>query len=69
MKATNNAQATELTNKKENAPTWQEYIIEDLSDEAQAAVSGGVWWRVISADPNKSITAEDYYKFAGFWGG
>jgi hypothetical protein len=69
MKATNNAQGTEPTNNHENASTWQEYIIEELSDEAQASVSGGVWWRVISADPNKSITAEDYYKFAGFWGG
>ena len=42
-------------------------IMEELGDEIQAAVSGG--WKIISADPNKSITAEDYNKLAGFWGG
>lgn len=40
MKSTNNAQTTETVNKGAIAITWQDHIVEDLSDEAQAAVSG-----------------------------
>jgi hypothetical protein len=41
MKSTNNAQTTEAMNEKAIAPTWQSFIVEELSDGAQAAVSGG----------------------------
>jgi hypothetical protein len=41
MKSTNNAQTTEAVNEKAIAPTWQSCIVEDLSDETQAAMSGG----------------------------
>lgn len=44
MKSTNNTQTTEAVNEKENAPTWQSQIVEDLSDDAMAAVSGGLTW-------------------------
>jgi hypothetical protein len=69
MKSTNNVQTTEAVHEKAIAPTWQSHIVEELSDETQAAVSGGWRWRTISADPSKSITAEEYNKYAGFWGG
>jgi hypothetical protein len=41
MKSTNNPQTTEDMNQKAIALTEQDCIIEELSDEAQAAVSGG----------------------------
>ncbi len=54
MKTTNNTQATEPTNNHENAPTWQAHIVEELSDEAQAAVSGGEKVRnVYITDPDE----------------
>jgi hypothetical protein len=67
MKSTNNSQTTEAINKSEIAIKELDCIIEDLSDEAASAVIGGL--RIITADPNKSITAEEYNKLAGFWGG
>jgi hypothetical protein len=41
MKSTNNTQTTEDMNQKAIALTEQDYIIEELSDEAASAVSGG----------------------------
>jgi hypothetical protein len=41
MKSTNNAQTTEAVNEKAIAPMWQDCIVEELTDEAQAAVYGG----------------------------
>jgi hypothetical protein len=41
MKSTNSAQTTEAVKKKAIAPTWQACIVEELNDEAQAAVTGG----------------------------
>jgi hypothetical protein len=43
MKSTNHAQTTETVNQKAIAPAWQSCIVEDLNDDAQAAVSGGRW--------------------------
>jgi hypothetical protein len=67
MKSTNNVQTTEAMNKSAIAPQWEACIIEELSDEAASSVSGG--WRLIIADPRKPMTAEQYNKYAGFWGG
>jgi hypothetical protein len=62
MKATNNTQTTESTNNSENTPTWQDYIVEDLSDDAQAAVSGGrTWtmpWSITSAEEAGRLAAQ-----------
>jgi hypothetical protein len=41
MKSTNNIQTTEAMKKSALAPTWQAYIVEELSDDAQAAMVGG----------------------------
>jgi hypothetical protein len=41
MKSTNNTQTTEDLNKNAIAPDKQSFIMEELSDEAQSAVSGG----------------------------
>jgi tRNA1(Val) A37 N6-methylase TrmN6 len=41
MKSTNKAQTTEALNEKAIALHWQDCIVEDLNDDAQAAVSGG----------------------------
>jgi hypothetical protein len=65
MKLTTNAQAMEAIKKDAIAPTRQSCIVEELSDEVQASVNGG--WRFITA--TKPITAADYNKYAGFWGG
>jgi bacteriocin-like protein len=48
------------TTANEQKLEWQE-----LSDEELATIKGGAW--VISA--SRQITAQDYYKYAGFWGG
>lgn len=59
MKSTNNVQTTEAVNKNAvasqfpegvNAPTWQSHIIEELSDEAALAVSGGAKKKSWSSD-------------------
>ncbi len=62
MKSTNNNQTTEDMNNSENAPTWQDHITEELSDDAQAAVSGGYkggtpgkyWYGFYSVDLKES---------------
>jgi hypothetical protein len=41
MKSTSNVQTTQAMNKSAIAPQWEAFIVEELSDEAQAAVSGG----------------------------
>jgi hypothetical protein len=43
MKSTNNTQTTEDMNQKAIAPDKQSFIIEELSDEAASAVSGGAY--------------------------
>jgi hypothetical protein len=50
MKSTNNPQITEDMNKKAIALTEQDYIIEELSDEAASAVSGGAPLRYVTLD-------------------
>jgi hypothetical protein len=44
MKSTNNTQTTEDMNQKAIALTEPDCIIEELSDEAALAVSGGARW-------------------------
>jgi hypothetical protein len=66
MKSTNNTQTNEDMNKKAIAPTWQSCIVEELSDEAQAAVNGGLTW--VSAEthatsPEQSL--KSYYANPG----
>jgi hypothetical protein len=53
MKSTNNPQATEDMNKKAIAPTEPDCIIEELSDEAAAAVSGGGYPLTYLTDPKE----------------
>jgi hypothetical protein len=55
MKSINNVQTTEALNEKAIAPTWQYYIVEDLSDEVQAAVSGGRQRRVLTLEDIQKI--------------
>ena len=55
MKSTNKAQTTEALNEKTLAPTWQSCIVEDLSDDAQAAVSGGRQRRVLTLEDIQKI--------------
>jgi hypothetical protein len=56
MKSTNNSQTTEAVKKNAIAPTWQSHIVEDLSSEAQAAVSGGGY-------PNNTVNSpEEFWK-------
>jgi hypothetical protein len=43
MNAKSNAKNTQPT-VQSDAATWQNFIVEELSDEAQAAVSGGLTW-------------------------
>lgn len=43
-------------------------VVEELDEKAQAAVFGGA--KIISASTTpKPITAQEYYKYAGYWGG
>ena len=55
MKATNNAQATEDMNKGAIALEKQSFIVEELSDEAASAVSGGRQRRVITSEEIQKI--------------
>jgi bacteriocin-like protein len=42
--------------------------LEELSDQELATINGG--FQIISASTaSRTITAEDYYKLGGFWGG
>jgi bacteriocin-like protein len=52
---------------KETETTANEQKLEweELSDKELATINGGL--RIISA--SRPITAKDYYKNAGFWGG
>jgi bacteriocin-like protein len=52
---------------KETETTANEQKLEweELSDKELATINGGL--RIISA--SRPITANDYYKYAGFWGG
>ena len=50
MKSTNNTQTTEDMNEKAIALTEQSFIVEELSDEAASAVSGGRTYRVMTSE-------------------
>jgi hypothetical protein len=63
MKSTNNAQTNEATNNSENAPTWQFHIVEDLSDEAQATVTGGY----LDRSPKPGIPTQPSLYDDAFW--
>jgi hypothetical protein len=58
MKSTTNAQTSEAVKKNAIAPTWQDCIVEDLSSEAQAAVSGGrMPWNITSTEESLRLFA------------
>ena len=58
MKSTNNPQTTEDMNQKAIALTEQSFIVEELSDEAQSAVSGGrMPWSITSTEESLRLFA------------
>jgi hypothetical protein len=72
MKSTNNAQPTQAVNEKAIcvsqqrfaiAPTWQFHIVEDLSDEAQATVTGGY----LDRSPKPGIPTQPSLYDDAFW--
>ena len=59
MKSTNNPQTTEDMNEKAIAPEKQSFIVEELSDEAASAVSGGrMPWSITSAEEAGRLLAQ-----------
>jgi bacteriocin-like protein len=49
----------------ETTANGQKLEFEELSDKELSSINGGAG--IIS--PSRTITAQDYYKYAGFWGG
>jgi bacteriocin-like protein len=49
----------------ETTANEQKLELEELSDKELTNINGGAG--IIS--PSRTITAQDYYKYAGFWGG
>ncbi|WP_026734850.1 hypothetical protein [Fischerella sp. PCC 9605] len=56
------------TGKIKTTPNEQELVEwEDVSDEEAAAINGGI--NIISASTTSTFSLEEYYKYAGYWGG
>jgi hypothetical protein len=50
MNAKSNAKNPQPTVKADVSDSWQNFIVEELSDEAQTAVSGGRQYRVMTLE-------------------
>jgi hypothetical protein len=60
MKSINNTQTTEDMNQKGIAPDKQSFIVEELSDEAASAVSGGAMTYITLGSPEYKQLMQQY---------
>lgn len=57
-----------LSSSKIETALNEELELEELTDEEAATIIGG-HRTIISASSNSGITANEYYNYAGYWGG